>query len=563
MIFCNEVSIKGRRWRVASPPLSISGFPDIHEDTVRIASSRIKGDLKAFFSPSFKDAMPDPHVLKGMADASTALAAALAAGSPIGIVGDYDTDGATSVAILVRFLQHVGLSPVHWRIPHRMTDGYGPNDRIVDELETHGVTTLMIVDSGTAALEVVARARAKGMTVVILDHHEAQGALPDAIVVNPKRPDEDRSLDYLCTAGLAFLFCISLKRRLAEAGVAFDMDLRDLLGLVALGTVADMVPLVGLNRAYVRLGLQHMEKAAGIVALSQATGALKYTAETCGFVFAPSLNAAGRIDDMSIGAELLITDNLAVASDLAGRLHDMNQKRRALTKSSVDGIYDTILAKGVPNQAIVVHDETWHPGLVGLVASRLKEAFDVPVVAVGAEGKGSCRSIDSFDIGAAVIDSVKQGLLLKGGGHAMAAGITIRPDRFDEFRAKIVSEAGTIVHGPTEADLAISCGNLRTTHVKSYVHLEPFGQQNPRPMIAVVGGTVRDVKVLKGMHVKVFLEGPDGSCEAISFSNADSPFGRMLASSKGRRMDVVGTADINYFKGVETVCIKLKDAMFA
>ncbi len=534
-----------------------------------IAAARGVDDLDAFFRPTFKACMPDPSSLAGMDDATALVAAAVRDGRKIGLIGDYDVDGATSTALVARFLELVGHRALAWTIPHRLRDGYGPNPGLVARLhEAEALDVLVVLDSGTTSFEAIDEARRLGMDVVVIDHHEpSPRGLPDAIVVNPKRPGGDRAYEYLCTVGLAFLFCVSLKRELLQAG-RFGPggvpapDVRDLLGLVALGTVADVVPLVGLNRAYAYQGFGRMHRNVGVAALAKVTGKPEYNAHTCGFVFGPSLNAAGRIEDMRMSVDLLVATDEGEALDVAERLHDLNQVRRKLTLAAIERAKEMVASDEANHRGVVVlHDEDWHPGIVGLVAAKVREFYDRPAVAIGTGGKGSCRSVDGYHIGSAVIAAAETGLLQKGGGHAMAAGLTVDASRVHALKLHLDAAYEGHVAPPTPVDAVLQCGEATPALVGCYEQLAPFGMGNPRPRVALVGGRVRKVEVIKLVHVKAWVSGPRGETVVLAFSGAGTPVGDVLANSRGRRIDVLGTLATSTYAGVETAFLKPEDVI--
>jgi len=565
MTFCSDTSLKNRIWRLRDRMPSPDAPEDVHPLAAEVAAARGVTDLATYFTPNFKATMPDPDTLAGMPEAVARIADAVVSGERIGIIGDYDVDGATSTAILLRTLAWIGHDNVSWRIPHRVLDGYGASVQLVDEMSAGSpLSVLVLLDNGTASVEPVAHARAKGIDVVIIDHHEPQGELPDAILVNPKREDGDRPLEHLCSAGLVFLFAAGLVRamrardRFAERP---EPDLRTLLGLVALGTVADVVPLVGLNRAYVHLGLPRMAAILGLQALREVTGEQQYSAYACGFVFGPCINAAGRLEDMDIGVELLVTEDAGRAAELAARLHAINQERRKIQVAAVESAKERLIADPRLGPGIVLHDESWHPGIVGLVAGKVREAFDRPTIIIGSGGKGSARTVDGFDIGSVVIEAVRLGIATRGGGHQAAAGLTIEADKVAELRGLLEARMAGFEHPPTPVDLVVECGTLHPELVHGLSRMAPFGQGNPKPRIALTGGTVARTMILKGLHVKAFLEGPSGRTEVLCFNSVDTPMGEALVASEGRRVDILGTVETSAWLGVETAIVKPEDIM--
>lgn len=565
-MFVSELSLRHRQWQVRTPA-ALGEIPEgVHPVSAAIVAARGVSDLETYFTPSFRTQMPDPDIFCDMTAAVDRVAAAVRSGQRIGVIGDYDVDGATSTALLVRALNRAGHHNVTWRIPHRISDGYGPNVQLVESMidEEH-VELIIMADSGTAAIEPVARCRALGCDVVILDHHEAQGKLPDALLVNPKRPDGDRAFDYLCTAGLAFLFVAGLMRQLRRNGhfTAVDIkepDIRELLGLVALGTVADVVPLVELNRAYVQLGLERLPMIPGISALMEVTGETKLTAHACGFVFGPCINAAGRLQSMDMGVRLLLTDDIAEAAAIAADLHKINDERRQLQLEAIEECKDILASKAIP-AAIVLYREHWHPGIVGLVAAKVREAFDRPTIIIGSGGKGSARTVEGFDIGTVVINAVQAGLLVKGGGHANAAGLTIDPAQVDAFAEFVNTHMVGFTHPASLADLALECGDLSVETVLGFERMAPFGQGNTKPRVVVFGGFVSSIRIMKGLHIKAILTGANGQTEILAFNSVGTPVGEALVSAEGRFADVYGTAETSTWNGISNVIVKPEDIM--
>lgn len=564
-MFVAERSIRGRSWNMPTETPVVPP-PGVSRAVAGIAARRGVTDLDAYFRPRFAQAMPRPDALTDMVRAAKRAAAAIESGERIGIVGDYDVDGATSTAIVVRYLEEVGHSNVVWRIPKRIEEGYGVNPDLVRTMHEGGVRLLLVLDSGTTAFEAVATARSLGMDVIVLDHHELADGMPEAIFVNPKRSDRDRAFDFLCSAGIAFLFAASLTAVLGEGGrfaTRSPPDLRRLLGLVALGTVADVVPLVGLNRAFVAAGLPILADNLGIQALLLATGETSISTRSCGFVLGPSINAAGRIDDMRIGVELLLTRDPAQADELARRLHRLNLDRREMLQAAMQDAFARVESGESGREGcVVLADENWHPGIVGLVAARIREAFDRPAAVIGAGGKGSARSVDGFHIGGAIISATESGLLSKGGGHGAAAGFTAHASTEPMALKRHVDAAMVGFVAPAvHVDYVVAPGNLSPALVSSFSSLEPFGQGNPKPRVVLAGGTLHSVEILKERHVKVWLDAPTGRTSVMAYGAVGTPLGRSLIASEGLRVDVLGTAEINSFRGTLNAYVKAEDIM--
>lgn len=561
--FCGEKSIKGRSWaikKLAEAP-KIEG---VHDLAVKVAAAR-GFDPERFFDPKIKSEMPDPYHLKSMKEAVESFCDAVQAGKKILIYGDYDVDGATSTALVLRWLTKMGHTNVNYYIPDRLAEGYGPNANAIRRThEEEGIEYLLCLDSGTTAHDPLGVAASLGLEIVILDHHEPDDRDPPGILVNPKRRDEDLKFDYLCTAGLAFLFLVGVQREMRTRGffneTRPEINLMSWLGIVALGTVADLVPLVGLNRAYVASGLPLMEYIPGVHALNIANGDAGYTATTCGFVFGPCINAAGRIGDTRQGTYLLWSDNEEEVQTIAQALVETNKERQDIQKAAMQNAIEMGKERG-DEGVIVLSDPSWHPGVVGLVASKVKDALDRPTVIIGAGGSASCRSVDGFDIGSSVIAARKAGILLKGGGHAMAAGLTVVPEKIDELREFLCEKAVGFEHPPTEIDLAFKAGELNPTLVEALESLEPFGMKNPKPRIAILNGLVKSVRIMKDLHVKLFISEGGKETEAMMWNAIGTPLGDALAICEGHYVDIYGTARIDSFGGKRRATVIVEDAI--
>lgn len=561
--FCGPKSVKGRTWEIKGlgPSQDVKGVDPI---AVKVAVAR-GFDPERFFSPAIKSEMPDPSRFKSMDEAVASFCDAVLAKKRILVYGDYDVDGATSSSLILRWLTAIGYDEVLYYIPDRLAEGYGPNSDAIRRMhEQENIEYLMCLDSGTTAHEPLGVAEQLGLEILIIDHHEPDDRDPPGILVNPKRRDEDRAYEYLCTAGLAFLFLVAVQREMRVRGFFNEnnpaVDLMKWLGIVALGTVADLVPLVGLNRAYVASGLPRMDLIPGIRALNVANGDSGYTATTCGFVFGPCINAAGRIGDTRLGTLLLASDDQSTVDNIARTLVETNKQRQDIQKSAMSEAIE--IAKEMDqDNVIVLYNPEWHPGVVGLVASKVKDAMDRPTVIIGSGGSASCRSVDGFDIGSAVIAAREAGILLKGGGHAAAAGLSVAPEKIPELRSFLCKLAEGFNHPPTEVDLAFGCGELKADIVEALERLEPFGMKNPKPRVAILGGYVRSVQVMKGIHVKLFISGQNGETEAVLWHAIGTPVGDALAASEDHWVDIYGTARIDAFGGRRRATIAIEDAI--
>src|ERR1700733_5496766 len=462
-----ENSATGRAWRDrldergAARALTIAQRHDLPELLARILAGRnIEADaVEAFLDPTIKRSMPDPNVLTAMPEAAARIADAVGRGETVAIFGDYDGDGATSAAVLARFLRHAGVEPlIH--IPDRLFEGYGPNVEAVRALAARGATLLVTVDCGTASIEPLAQARALGVDVVVIDHHQADEVLPPAVaIVNPNRRDDLSGLGHLAAVGLTFMAAVAINRVLRSRGFWTtdrpEPDLLSFLDDVALGTVADVVPLIGLNRAFVAKGLIALRQRnrlghTSLMDVARLSGPPE--AWHLGFLLGPRINAGGRIGRADLGVRLLLEDDPIEAGRIAAELDRLNRERQVIEMETVaQAEAEAMAALGLEEKGAVVVTaaEGWHPGVVGLVAARLKEKFGRPAfaIALGRDGigTGSGRSIAGADLGSVVRRAVKEGLLQKGGGHAMAAGVTLKKDALAPFRAYLEDALGSAV----------------------------------------------------------------------------------------------------------------------
>ncbi len=582
-----ENSATGQAWRdrlderAAARALAIAQRHELPELLARILAGRnVEVDgVEDFLDPTIKRSMPDPHVLSGMQEAAERLADAVQRNECIAIFGDYDVDGATSAALLARFLRHCGIEPlIH--IPDRLFEGYGPNVEAVRSLAERGATLLVTVDCGTTSIEPLAEARGRGVDVVVIDHHQADEVLPPALaIVNPNRRDDLSGLGHLAAVGLVFMTVVAVNRVLRQRGfwtsVRPEPDLLALLDDVALGTVADVVPLVGLNRAFVAKGLVALRRRerAGHTSLMDAAR-LNGPPEAwhLGFLLGPRINAGGRIGRADLGVRLLLEDDPEAAAKLAAELDRLNRERRSLEQQTLaHAEAEAMAALGIEEHGAVVVTaaEGWHPGIVGLVAARLKEKFNRPAFAIALEpggiGTGSGRSIAGVDIGRAVRRAVAEGILLKGGGHAMAAGVTLRKSALAALRALLESTLDAEVQAARRAgglliDGAVSAAAANADLVALIGRAGPFGSGNPEPIIALPAHTVSYAEEVGQSHVRARLKSNDGSAvSAIAFRAAGQKLGQALLQSRGLPIHAAGSFALDRWNGEERVQFKLTD----
>ncbi len=582
-----ENSATGRAWRdrlderASARALALAQRHEVPELLARILAGRnVEVDaVDAFLDPTIKRSMPDPHVLAGMKEAAERLADAVVRGECIAIFGDYDVDGATSAALLARYLRHCGIEPII-HIPDRLFEGYGPNVEAVRALAARGATLLVTVDCGTASIEPLAEARALGVDVVVIDHHQADEALPPAVaIVNPNRRDDLSGLGHLAAVGLVFMTVVAVNRELRRRGFWTESrqepDLLALLDDVALGTVADVVPLIGLNRAFVAKGLialRRRERAGHTSLMDVARLSGPPEAWHLGFLLGPRINAGGRIGRADLGVRLLIEEDPTEAAKIAAELDRLNRERQAIELDTLaQAEAEAMAALGIEERGAVVVTaaEGWHPGIVGLVAARLKEKFGRPAFAIALEpggiGTGSGRSIVGVDIGRVVRRAVTEGLLLKGGGHAMAAGVTLRKGGLADLRAYLESTLAADVEAARRnsgllIDGAVSAAAANADLVAMIGRAGPFGSGNPEPIIALPAHTVSYAEEVGQSHVRARLKSNDGSgLSAIAFRAAGQKLGAALTQNRGRQIHAAGSFSLDRWNGEERVQFKLTD----
>jgi single-stranded-DNA-specific exonuclease len=569
------------RWRSLAADARDGGMGEADLVTQLLLSRGCPPDaLEAHRTPSIRGFMPDPSIFRDMDRAAARLADAVQAGERVAIFGDYDVDGATSAAVMIRVLRSLGLDPVAY-IPDRLTEGYGPNGAALVRLATDGATLIVTVDCGAQAFEALEAARDHGVDVLVVDHHKCASALPHAhALVNPNRLDEladAAAHGHLAAVGMCFLLAAALVRELRTRGYFADRaepKLIDLLDLVALGTVADVAQLRGLNRAFVAQGVKVMARRAnpGLDALISASRLTRApTATDLGFALGPRINAGGRVGRADLGVRLLTTDDPAEAQALAAELDRYNEERRAI-EAAVQEHADTLVDASA--RVVVVSGRGWHPGVIGIVAGRLKERLGRPVVVIALDdagvGKGSGRSITGVDLGAAVLAAKEHRLLAAGGGHAMAAGLTVAEADIPAFAAFLDDRLAAAVDRAREdrallLDAVLAPGGVTPDLVRSLEAGGPYGAGWPSPRVAA--GPVRLVKVdiVGNGHVRAIATGDDGrGFKAVAFRAADTPLGQtLLACAPHRRLWLAGRAKIDDWGSRPAAELHLDDAAWA
>ncbi len=525
-------------------------------------------DAAAFLAPTLRDLMPDPRSMRDMEPAAARIVMAARNNQRIAIFADYDVDGGTSAALLIDWLRGFGATPTLY-VPDRIDEGYGPNDEAMSALaRDHDL--IVCVDCGTLSHDPIEAA--KGADVVVLDHHLGSETLPAALaVVNPNRQDEIGDLAHLCAAGVVFLTLVEANRQLREAGQKTP-DLMAMLDLVALGTVADVAPLIGVNRAFVRQGLTVMARRqrVGLVALADVsrmdTAPSSYH---LGFLLGPRVNAGGRIGKADLGARLLATTDPREATSMAERLDELNTERREIETTGRDVAIEQAEARGTDAPLVWAAGEGWHPGVVGIVASRLKEATNRPAIVIGLDGdigKGSGRSVSGIDLGAAIQRCASEGLLIKGGGHKMAAGLTVARDKVDAAMARL-SEllgkqgAGDIGPSDLKVDGLLMPGAATVELIEVIEQAGPFGAGAPAPRFVFPDCTIHFTKVVGANHLKItFGDGISARVDSICFGAMDGPLGPMLQNHGGAKFHLAGRLEINTWQGRQSPQLRLEDA---
>lgn len=582
------VSVLDKKWaftptdeRLAVAIAQAHGLPLIVTRLLAARGVSLDG-VQGFMNPTLREQMPDPYVLRDMQAAAERIADAIEKGQRVAVFGDYDVDGATSSALLKRFFNSLGL-PLTVYIPDRIAEGYGPNAAALQKLRDQGADLLVTVDCGITAYDAIAAGRAAGLDIVILDHHRAEPALPDAhAVVNPNRLDCDSGLGHMAAVGVTFLAIVAINRVLRQRGYYTANNLPEphilqWLDIVALGTVCDVVPLTGINRAFVSQGLKvmAMRQNAGLVALGDIAGvSQEIGAFHAGFVFGPRVNAGGRVGEAGLGWRLLSTDDAHEARALATRLHDYNSERKAIE----DGVLTEALAMVESrltddDHVIMVAGDGWHPGVIGIVAARIKEKYNRPACVIAFDengiGKASGRSAGVVDLGGAIIAAKQNDILIAGGGHKMAAGFTVAKDRMEELQ-KFVNDhiaaqlAGVPMLAELRVDHVLSVSALTLDMAETIASLGPYGAGHAEPRFVLSAVKIIKATVVGEKHVSCFIQDTAGgaSVKAIAFRALDSALGETLLKSAGAPLHLAGHVTINNWQGRQSVNFQIVDAAY-
>ncbi len=554
-----------------------------------VARNVDENSVESFLRPRLGEHFPDPFSLKDMREFSEWLVDSLDADKKIGVFGDFDVDGSSSTAIFVKFFRHIGYE-IPFYIPDRLTEGYGPSINAMQSLKEQGADIVLIADCGTTSFDVIEQGRALGLDIVVFDHHEPEDKFPDTnFLINPKRKDDDSGLDMLCAAAVCFLACVGINNVLRERGFykkkgIEEAPLKNWLDVIALATICDMVPLLGANRLFVRYGFQQMAQTEniGLQALLSVCG-IKNTPSVmhAGFALGPRINAGSRVHDASLGAKLLSSEDMEEANTIAWTLNDCNDRRKEIQSEMMQEAVGQITAvDGDKASLIFASNEGWHAGLSGLVAGQIKERFGKPAVIVTfaenekgeLEGRGSGRSVPGVNMAAAFIDARNEGLVLKGGGHAMAGGFTVLPEKIDELKIFLVAHVEKQLNGqeivPEQlVDTLASVSAVKIEFVKLIdEHGGPYGQGNPEPLFVVPSARIQMVKIVGKDHVSCRISDVEGgsSIKAIAFRATGTPLGKLLLDqSRDVSVHLLGHFKINEWQGRESVDFIIKDAAFA
>lgn len=560
--------------------LAMSQMHGLPELIARVLAGRgvTVDEALEFLDPTLRGLMPDPYTLTDCEKAAKRLVEAIRSQQQVAIFGDYDVDGASSSALMFRFFKHFGVKADIY-IPDRIFEGYGPNATAIGNLIDNGARLIVTVDCGSTSHDALAEAAKRKVDVVVIDHHQVTHELPPChALVNPNREDDLSGQGHLCAAGVVFLVLVATLRQLREAGDprARSIDLLQWLDIVALATVCDVVPLKGLNRAYVVKGLiaaRHQGNP-GLSALFRKAGlAGPVTPYHFGFLIGPRINAGGRIGDAALGSRLLTLEDTGEAEAIAQQLDELNRDRQAMEAAMLQEAEAEALAEygdGEGASVIVTAHEKWHPGIVGLIAARLKEKFKRPAFAIAfdpsGKGTGSGRSINGFDMGKMVRAAVDEGLLVKGGGHAMAAGLTVEREKLGRLRGFFTERAektvaALVANETLKIDGAIAASGATIDLIDRLETAGPYGSGHSQPLFAVPAHRLRDSRLVGEKHVKVTLEAMDGSrLDGIAFRAADTQLGNLLLNSRGASLHVAGSLGADHYQGSRRIQLRVLDA---
>lgn len=577
-----EKSVSGYIWEQIkyddelSEKISIQN--DLPKSISKILSSRVKdiNKVEDFLNPKLKNDMVDPFLFKGMSDAVDRTITAIKENEPIGIFGDYDVDGITSSSILYNYIKKAidPKYPVFGYIPDREKDGYGMNNNAIDKLKEQGSSLIITVDCGITNFDEVDYANSQNLEVIIIDHHEAKNELPNAIAcVNPKRKDDRTGLEYLAAVGVVFFFIVALNKKLKEQNIiSGNYNLLNLLDLVALGTVCDSVPLIGINRSLVQTGIEVMQKNAnmGVETLLEVANAnSKISVYTLGFIIGPRINAGGRVGDSFLGFRLLTTGSQIVAEEIALKLNELNLKRREMEALVLAQAEEQINEDLLKEKFILIKGDNWHHGVIGIVAGRLKEKYNLPtLVATKQEDglfNGSARSVENFNIGQVIIDAKENDILKEGGGHMMAAGFSFTSSQENEFKKTIRKSVNEFLKNNnfnrkiliSDSLNPLSC-NIDFARLIN--RLGPFGMKNEEPKFIIENLRLKNYTLLqKGVIICNFSSDSGAKVNGIIFSSTNDIIREKIKNGIGQIFNILGKLSLSMYRGKENLKVIIED----
>ena len=569
------LSISGKKWTYKKFNTDYVNFLKenyfLDEITAKLLSIRNidKKYIKSFLEPSIKNLIPNPNTLKDMEKTTIRISKAIKEKENIGIFGDYDVDGASSTALLGKFFKLINQN-FEIYIPDRKTEGYGPTIKSFRKLLEKNVKLIITVDCGTLSYDAIEFANTKNVDVIVLDHHQSEVKLPKAYsIVNPNRIDDESNLNYLCAAGVSFMTLVSINALLRKSNWYIDNNIQEpnllnFLDLVSLGTICDVVPLVGLNRAIVKQGLKIINKKKNIglkTLIDLCKIESKASTYHLGYVIGPRINAGGRVGKCSHGANLLLNSNPRESFQLALELEKFNSERKKLEKDLLNLVLNTI-SKNINDPVFVLQGNNWHEGVIGIIASRIKDKFNKPTIIISLNdkiGKASARSIPGFDIGTNILSALQNKLLLNGGGHKMAGGFSIEKDKIKAFKDFIIKRFKTkdnknLNRNCLYLDSSISASAVNLNFYEKIEKLSPFGSGNPEPKFLIENVKVVKSLVVGEIHIKSILLTQDGSTiKTISFNSFQNDLGQFLLNNKSNTFNIVGKLSLNEWKGEKNV----------
>jgi len=571
----NSISVSGKNWIPKEfNSEDINYFKTnffLDEIVAKLLSIRKikKEEIDFFLNPSIKKILPNPFILKDMDKATERTISGILKKEKVGIFGDYDVDGATSTAILGQYFKSLNIDYEIY-IPDRKNEGFGPNENAFSEFINLGVNLIFTVDCGTLSFAPMDFAKNKNIDVIILDHHQSEIKLPNAhAIVNPNRFDDRSELNFLCAAGVCFLFLIALNKKLRdqnwfELNSILEPDLINILDLVSLGTVCDVVPLVGLNRAIVSQGLKVLKKKQnlGLKTLIESNNIeSSITTYHLGYVLGPRINAGGRVGKSTHGANLLLNSSPQETFKIASELNSYNKERQILESELLNKILNVDLDKN-SDPVIVLYGENWHEGIIGIIAARVKEKYNKPTIVISVTsgiGKGSCRSIYGFDIGSVIIGAVQKELLIKGGGHKMAAGFTIKMSQIEKFKEFVFKKFKSVNINLEEKknyyfDIEIAPSAVNFNFFEKVNLLAPFGSGNNEPRFTISNLKVLNSKIVGEKHIKSVLLGSDSTTmKTITFNSVETELGVYLLKKNKKNLNIAGKLSLNEWRGQKNV----------